>query len=231
MREIVLDTETTGFDPFTGDRLVEIGCVELINHMPSGQTYHQYVNPERDMPDDAFQVHGLSIEFLSDKPVFKAIAQDFIDFIGDAKLVIHNAAFDMKFLNAELDWAGFKQLPMDQAIDTLDIARRKYPGAQNSLDALCRRFNVDNSVREKHGALLDSELLADVYLELLGGRQPDLMGGATTSNVVVSNQPTTIQFAPKNRTTALPSLLTNEEAQAHEAFIDDLGDAPLWKKA
>lgn len=231
MREVVLDTETTGFDPFTGDRLVEIGCVELVNHMPSGQTYHQYVNPERDMPDDAFQVHGLSIDFLSDKPVFKAIAQDFIDFIGDAKLIIHNASFDMKFLNAELDWAGFKQLPMDQAIDTLDIARRKFPGAQNSLDSLCRRFNVDNSVREKHGALLDSELLADVYLELLGGRQPDLMGSASPSNTVPTKQAVTITTAPKERIKPISSLLTNEEIAAHEAFIDDLGDAPLWKKA
>ncbi|MFT5001273.1 MAG: DNA polymerase-3 subunit epsilon, partial [Planctomycetota bacterium] len=175
MREIVLDTETTGFDPKSGDRIVEIGAIELMNHMPTGAIYHQYINPERAMPADAFAVHGLGDEFLRDKPVFKNIASDFIEFIGDSKLIIHNASFDMKFLNAELDWVGRSKLPMDQAIDTLEIARRKFPGAQNSLDALCRRFTVDNSSREKHGALLDSELLAEVYLELIGGRQPDLV--------------------------------------------------------
>ncbi|MEO1551521.1 MAG: DNA polymerase III subunit epsilon, partial [Pseudomonadota bacterium] len=174
MREIVLDTETTGLDPKGGDRIVEIGAVELINHLPTGRTYHQYINPERNMPAEAFAIHGISEEFLADKPVFKDIAPAFVAFVGEAKLVIHNAAFDMKFLNAELGWAGFPILPMDQSLDTLDIARKRFPGAQNSLDALCRRFNVDNSMREKHGALLDSEILAEVYLELVGGRQPGL---------------------------------------------------------
>ena len=162
MREIVLDTETTGLDPLSGDRVVEIGAVELLNHMPTGRTYHQYINPERDMPVEAFNVHGLSIEFLSDKPVFKQIGQEFLDFVGDSKMVIHNAAFDMKFLNAELKWMGLPSLPPAQATDTLAIARSRFPGAQNSLDALCRRFGIDNSARTKHGALLDSEILAEV---------------------------------------------------------------------
>ena len=174
MREIVLDTETTGLDPDSGDRLVEIGAVELVNHMPTGRTFHVYVNPQRDVPQEAVDVHGLTAQFLADKPVFAAIAAEFAAFIGDARLVIHNAAFDMKFLNAELGWAGQPTVPWARAVDTLDLARRRFPGAQNTLDALCRRFGVDNSVREKHGALLDSELLAEVYLELMGGRQPDL---------------------------------------------------------
>lgn len=174
MREIVLDTETTGFEPSEGDRLVEIGGVELFNHVPTGRVYHQYINPQRSMPQSAFEVHGLGDDFLADKPLFAEVAEAFLDFIGDAKLVIHNAAFDMKFLNAELGWLGKPLLPMEQAIDTLAIARRKFPGSPASLDALCRRFGVDNSAREKHGALLDSEILAEVYLELIGGQQPGL---------------------------------------------------------
>ena len=173
MREIVWDTETTGFDPFAGDRIVEIGAVELNQHLPTGRVYHQYVNPERDMPPGAFEVHGLSIDFLKDFPVFSDIARDFIDFVGDATLIAHNAKFDMKFINAELKNTNLPQVPLNQSLDTLEIARKKFPGAQNSLDALCRRFNIDNSSRQKHGALLDSEILAEVYLELVGGRQPD----------------------------------------------------------
>ncbi len=227
-RELVLDTETTGLDPFTGDRIVEIGAVELINQMPTGRTYHQYINPERDMPQGAFDVHGLSSEFLSDKPVFKAIADDFLRFVGDDKMVIHNASFDMKFLNAELKWVNQKILPMDQAIDTLEIARRKYPGAQNSLDALCRRFGIDNSMREKHGALLDSEILAEVYLELLGGRQPDLvLGAAQTTELKVASTQT--PGKAKARENPLASLLTADEKAAHDEFVDTLGDQPLWK--
>ena len=179
MREIVMDTETTGLDPNTGDRIVEIGGVELFNHMPTGETYHQYINPQRDMPEGAFAVHGLSAEFLSDKPLFADVAQAFLDFVGDSKLVIHNASFDMKFINAELKWIEKPPLPWAQAIDTLAIARKKFPGAQNSLDALCRRFGI-RTERELHGALLDSEILAEVYLELIGGRQPDLVLGAGT---------------------------------------------------
>ena len=228
MREIVMDTETTGLDPMSGDRIVEIGGVELLNHLPTGRIYHQYINPERDMPQEAFDVHGLSEEFLSDKPVFKKIAQDFIDFVGDAKLVIHNAAFDMKFLNAELIWADRSRLPMDQAIDTLDIARKKFPGAQNSLDALCRRFGIDNSARTKHGALLDSEILAEVYLELIGGRQPDF-----ALNVVAGRDVATHaggEWTPPQRPRRLESLLTENEKAAHAAFVDTLGDDPVWRR-
>ncbi|MER2508769.1 MAG: DNA polymerase III subunit epsilon, partial [Amaricoccus sp.] len=174
MREIVLDTETTGFDPLTGDRVVEIGAVELLNHLPTGRVFHAYVNPERAMPAEAFAIHGLGTEFLADKPVFAAIVDEFLAFVGDAKLVIHNARFDMKFLNAELGWVGRTRLAETRAVDTLDLAKRRFPGAPSTLDALCRRFGIDNSSREKHGALLDSELLAEVYLELIGGRQPDL---------------------------------------------------------
>ncbi|MXU64720.1 DNA polymerase III subunit epsilon [Oceanomicrobium pacificus] len=228
MREIVLDTETTGFDPDGGDRIVEIGCVELVNHMPTGRTYHQYINPERDMPQSAFEVHGLSEEFLSDKPVFAKVGQAFRDFAGDAKLVIHNAAFDMKFLNAELKWMGLPLLPMDQAIDTLDMARRRFPGAQNSLDALCRRFGVDNSMREKHGALLDAEILAEVYLELIGGRQPDLTL-AVSSRSDTGAAPSA-DWTPPARPAPLPDRLSPDEQAAHEAFVEGLGDGALWKK-
>ena len=225
MREIVLDTETTGFDPGGGDRIVEIGCVELFNHMATGKTYHQYINPERDMPEDAFKVHGISSEFLADKPVFAKVGQEFLDFIGDAKLVIHNASFDMKFLNAELGWMRLPALPMDQAIDTLMIARKRFPGSPASLDALCRRFNIDTSARTLHGALLDSEILAEVYLELIGGRQPDF---ALSSNV---EQTTTADsWRPTPRPTPLPSRLTAEEQAAHDAFVQAMGDNAEWAR-
>lgn len=228
MREIVLDTETTGFEPNEGDRIVEIGAVELWNHMPTGNTYHQYINPERPMPNAAFEVHGLGDEFLRDKPVFKAIGQAFLDFIGDSKLIIHNASFDMKFLNAELKWMGLPQLPMDQALDTLMIARKKFPGSPASLDALCRRFGVDNSSREKHGALLDSEILAEVYLELIGGRQPDFALASTSENR--PSEEVTSDWRPKARPIPLAPKITQEEAIAHSAFVDKMGDGALWKK-
>ncbi len=225
MREIVLDTETTGLDPDSGDRIVEIGAVEILNHVPTGRVYHQYINPERDMPQEAFAVHGLSSAFLADKPVFAAIARDFLEFVGEARLVIHNAAFDMKFINAELGWLKQPSIPWARAVDTLDMARRRFPGAQNSLDALCRRFGVDNSGREKHGALLDSELLAEVYLELMGGRQPDFTltvvhagaAGAARNGWVVPPRP-----AP------LPERISQAEAEAHAAFVAELGDKALW---
>ncbi|WP_417677992.1 DNA polymerase III subunit epsilon [Pseudodonghicola sp.] len=228
MREIVLDTETTGFDPFAGDRIVEIGAVELHNHVVTGKTYHQYINPQRDMPEDAFRVHGLSEQFLRDKPLFAQIGQAFLDFIGDAKLVIHNASFDMKFLNAELKWMGLPELPYERAIDTLAIARKKFPGAQVSLDALCRRYGIDNSARTLHGALLDSEILADVYLELIGGRQPDF-----ALNVVQSRGPASddSDWRPKPRPTPLPSRISAAEEAAHDAFLDKLGDNALWRRA
>ena len=228
MREIVLDTETTGFDPEQGDRIVEIGAVELFNHLPTGKTYHQYINPERAMPQEAFEVHGLGDEFLADKPVFRDIAQAFLDFIGDAKLVIHNASFDMKFLNAELKWIDRPALPMDQAIDTLMIARKKFPGAPASLDALCRRFSIDNAARTLHGALLDSEILAEVYLELIGGRQPDLVLAGNSGSDDSGMQDDDWRAFPRPH--ALPARLTDAEAAAHADFLDRLGDDAIWKK-
>ena len=227
MREIALDTETTGLDPTTGDRVVEIGAVELFNQMPTGRTYHQYLNPDRMMPKEAFDVHGLSDDFLRDKPRFRDVARAFLDFIGDATLVIHNAPFDMKFLNHELTAAGHPALPMSRAFDTVQLARQKFPGSPASLDALCRRFGVDNSMREKHGALLDSEILAEVYLELIGGRQPDL-----TLNPASSKSAAAINAAwrPKPRPNPLPPRLTAEETAAHDAFVTKLGAAALWRK-
>jgi DNA polymerase III subunit epsilon len=228
MREIVLDTETTGFEPTEGDRIVEIGAVELLNHMPTGRTYHQYINPQRAMPAAAFEVHGLGDEFLRDKPIFRDIAQEFLDFIGQDKLVIHNASFDMKFLNHELAAVGLPKLPDSQALDTLMIARRKFPGSPASLDALCRRFGVDNSGREKHGALLDSEILAEVYLELIGGRQPDLV--LTPERREVKAGETSGDWRPFARPAPLPSRLTEEDASAHQAFVEGMGDAAIWLK-
>ena len=227
MREVVLDTETTGFDPTAGDKIVEIGAVELLNHLPTGRIYHQYIDPQRDMPQSAYEVHGLSREFLSDKPVFKDIAADFLAFIGDAQLDIHNAAFDMKFLNHELRSAGLAQIPPTRATDTLLIARGKFPGSPASLDALCRRFGVDNSAREKHGALLDSEILAEVYLELIGGRQPDLTLAPQTSAQIKAAQ----DNAPRKigaRPNPLPPRVTQTEMAAHQAFVEKLGAAAVW---
>lgn len=229
MREIVLDTETTGFEPEDGDRIVEIGAVELFNHVPTGRTYHQYINPQRSMPQEAYEVHGLGDEFLSDKPLFAAISDAFLDFVGDAKLIIHNAAFDMKFLNAELRWVGKPLLPADQAIDTLAIARRRFPGSPASLDALCRRFGIDNSSRTLHGALLDSEILAEVYLELIGGRQPDF-GLSATGQKEEGPSASDIQWRPGPRPQPLPERLTNEEKAAHAAFVSKLEDGGLWPK-
>ena len=226
MREIVLDTETTGLNPDTGDRIVEIGGVELFNHVATGRNFHVYVNPQRDMPQEAFAVHGLSTAFLSDKPVFKAVAEDFLAFVGDAKLVIHNASFDMRFLNAELGWAGLPTLPRTQAIDTLEIAKRRFPGANNTLDALCRRFGVDNSGREKHGALLDSELLAEVYLELMGGRQPDL----TLAVAVRGETRGSAEWMVPPRPRPLAPRLTEGEALAHARMVESLGPEALWLK-
>ena len=227
MREIVLDTETTGFEPSEGHRLVEIGAVELLNHMPTGRTYHQYINPERDMPEEAFNVHGLSEDFLRPQPKFAEIADDFVKFVDGAQLVIHNAAFDMKFLNTELEWTGRPHLKC-KVVDTLAIARRRFPGSPASLDALCRRFGIDNSARTLHGALLDSEILAEVYLELMGGRQPDLVlassGGSRNSG------PTDTGWRARPRPEPLPSRLTAEEAAAHAAFVEKLGDAAIWKR-
>ena len=230
MREIVLDTETTGFDPSSGDRIVEIGCVELFNHMPTGKTFHEYINPERSMPQEAFEVHGLGDDFLRDKPVFAKVGQSFLDFVGSAKLVIHNASFDMKFLNAELSWMGLPTLPWDQAIDTLDMARKKFPGSPSSLDALCRRFNIDNSSRTLHGALLDSEILAEVYLELIGGRQPGFMLAGNQAQPSKNSEQSQGSWRAYPRPNPLESRLTDQEKQAHQDFVGTLGEDAIWSK-
>jgi DNA polymerase III subunit epsilon len=228
MREIVLDTETTGFEPTEGHRIVEIGAIELFNHLPTGRTYHQYINPERAMPKEAFDVHGIGDDQLRDKPVFSVIGQAFLDFIGQSQLVIHNASFDMKFLNFELARAGLPTIPPAQATDTLLIARQKYPGSPASLDALCRRFGVDNSMREKHGALLDSEILAEVYLELIGGRQPGLSLAEQVREPGVSvDSPET--WRPRARAISLPSRLQDSERNAHDAFVASLGESAIWR--
>ena len=223
MREIVLDTETTGLDPQGGARIVEIGCVELVNHVASGNTYQCYINPERDMPEGAFRVHGLSTKFLADKSYFKDIADDFLSFLSEDRLVIHNSAFDLGFLNAEFDRMGRPALPLARAIDTVALARRKYPGAPANLDALCRRFEIDNSERTKHGALLDAEFLAEVYLELIGGRQPGLVLRASQAKPAGAGDDTPGQGAKAPR----PHAPSSEEKAAHAAFIATLDD-PIW---
>lgn len=222
MREIVLDTETTGLSPKAGHRIVEIGCVELFNHVPTGENFHAYINPERDMPDEAFRVHGLSNAFLADHPVFAAAVGGFLDFIQDAPLVIHNADFDMGFINAELTLLGFQPLPMARAVDTVRMARSKFPGAQASLDALCRRFGIDNSARTKHGALLDAELLAEVYLELIGGRQPGF-------GLAERKGEKTAGVAPAERTIRPPRPHgpSPEELAAHREFTARL-QGSIW---
>lgn len=225
MREIVLDTETTGLDPLTGHRIVEIGCVELFNHISTGNVFHAYLNPERDMPTEAAMVHGLTEEFLADKPVFAEKVDDFLTFIADTPLVIHNAAFDMNFINAELTRCGYKRLPMERATDTVMMARKMFPGAPASLDALCKRFSVDLSSRKLHGALLDAQLLAEVYLELRGGRQPDLAIAAVESAVAEEIQARArAHHAPRAHA---PSAL---EIAAHDLFLATLKN-PLWKRA
>jgi len=220
MREIVLDTETTGFDPLTGHRVVEIGCIELLNHIPTGNEFHRYLNPERDMPAEAEAVHGLSSAFLSDKPLFAAVAEDLIAFIGDAPIVAHNASFDMNFINAELRRIGKIALAVERAIDTVTLARRKFPGAQASLDALCRRFQIDTSARGKHGALLDAQLLSKVYLELVGGREPGLA-------LAAAEAASAHQAAARVARAPRPHAPTPEELAAHETFVATLKNA-IW---
>ncbi len=224
MREIVLDTETTGLDPYAGHRIVEIACLEVYSHVPTGETFRRYINPERDMPEEAERIHGLSQEFLAGHPVFAAVAQEFLDFIGDDPLVIHNAQFDLKFLNAELETCGLPKIDVSRAVDTVAIARQRFPGAQVNLDALCRRFEIDNSSRTFHGALLDCELLADVYLELSGGRQPgfDLNAAASTQ------QQTRQSIAERTLRPARSHSPTAEEIEAHTAMLDKLKE-PIWR--
>lgn len=228
MREIVLDTETTGLEAYGGDRLVEIGCVEIINRIVTGNVYHVYINPERDMPVEAFNVHGLSAEFLSDKPKFREVADDFLTFIAEDTLVIHNAAFDIGFLNAELERLGRPAIARDRVVDTLALARRKHPGGGNRLDDLMNRYGIDSSRRVKHGALLDAELLAEVYGELLGGKQASLIGlvedASEAPRLVVAAR------AAEARPVPLASRVSPDEAAAHAAFVAALGEKALWLK-
>ncbi|MCC3861824.1 DNA polymerase III subunit epsilon [Pseudemcibacter aquimaris] len=224
MREVVFDTETTGFDPFNGDRVVEIGCVVVDDYLPTGEVYHVYINPERDMPTAAVNVHGLTEEFLADKPTFSEIVADFRDFCGDMNLVAHNAEFDMKFINWEMENLGFKPYPATRAVDTLAIARRKFPGANNTLDALCKRFSIDNSNRVKHGALLDAELLADVYLELMGGRQTGLGLMAEEKKKAAATE--TVDVV-RNFREPRAHAASEEELARHKEFISKI-ENNLW---
>lgn len=222
MREIALDTETTGLDPASGHRIVEIGCVEIVNGVPSGNNFQRYVNPEREMPSGAFEVHGLSDDFLSDKPLFADVATDFVDFIRDSRLIIHNAEFDLGFLNAEFARLGLAAIPIDRATDTVRMARRKYPGARASLDDLCRRFQIDNSDRTLHGALKDAMLLAQVYLELIGGRQPGL-------ELARQSGPSAAEASAGTHRPPRPHAPAAEEEAAHGAFVAQLED-PVWRR-
>jgi DNA polymerase-3 subunit epsilon len=227
MREIVLDTETTGLDPYQGHRLVEIGCVEMLNRIPTGQVFHHYINPERDIPAEAFAIHGLSVEFLKDKPLFHQIADALLAFLGDDPLIIHNAAFDHNFINAELERAARPPVDRARLVDTLLLARRKHPGGPNRLDDLCIRYRIDNSRRTKHGALLDAEILAEVYVELIGARQAQL----TLVETGDTSGRTPAQIAAMRvRPIALPSPLTAEERAAHQSFIQTLGPAAIWSE-
>ena len=225
MREIVMDTETTGLDPNSGDRLVEIACVELANYIPTGRVWHQYINPQREVPHDAFRIHGLSTQFLADKPLFCDLVESFLEFVDGAKMIFHNASFDIKFINAELIRIERAAIPLERVLDTLALARRKHPAGPNSLDALCKRYSIDNSARTKHGALLDAELLADVYLQLIGGQQPNFdltsrrsggpAGAAASSIALTRPQP-------------LAANLADAELAAHVAFVKELGGTAVW---
>lgn len=225
MREIALDTETTGLDPFAGHRIIEIGCVEMYDRIRTGNTFQAYINPEREMPEEAFRVHGISSKFLADKPVFSDIVRDWLEFIGDSRLVIHNAQFDLKFLNYELSQLNFEPIQAERATDTIIIARRKFPGAPAKLDALCKRFNIDLSARTKHGALLDAELLADVYLELMGGRQ-EVMSLGVTQEIAVSSSHMQSSGRPIIQSRNFQP--TEDEIHAHEEFLKKIKN-PLWK--
>jgi DNA polymerase III subunit epsilon len=227
MREIILDTETTGLDPLRGDRLVEIGCLEIYNRMPTGQTFHVYINPERDMPAEAFAVHGLSTEFLAGKPLFHELVEDFLAFIADAPLVIHNASFDIGFINAELERIKRPAVARERLVDTLLLARRKHPGVSNRLDDLCSRYSIDNSRRTKHGALLDAELLAEVYIDLIGARQSQLILASETEATQVRGHG---DMPRRQREVPLVPRLTEADREAHRAFVATLGDKPIWNE-
>jgi DNA polymerase-3 subunit epsilon len=228
MREIVFDTETTGLDPAQGDRLVEIGCIEMVNRFATGKVFHHYLNPDRDMPEAAFKVHGLTDDFLKDKPRFAEVAEELILFIGDdSRLVAHNAMFDLGFLNAELKRAGKGEVSRDRLVDTLMLARRKHPGGSNRLDDLCLRYRVDNSRRTKHGALLDAELLAEVYLELIGARQASL--GLAEAAMAVVTTAGTATAAGRVRAEPLAIRLSEADRAAHTSFVATLGEHPIWQ--
>ena len=225
MREIVLDTETTGLDPLEGDRLVEIGCIELVNRFPTGKTFQGYFNPERDMPEQALKIHGLTIDFLKDKPLFGQRAEELVSFLGEAQLVAHNAMFDLAFLNAELERAGRPAVSRERVVDTLLLARRKHPGAANRLDDLCARYAVDNSRRTKHGALLDAELLAEVYVELIGARQAQLVLSQSALPAQGASEIVVLRVRP----VSLTPRLTADEYAAHRRFIESLGENAIWR--
>ena len=225
MREIVLDTETTGLDPLRGDRLVEIGCVEIFNRMPTGQTFHRHLNPERDMPAEALAVHGLSSEFLADKPLFAHVVEQFLEFIGDAPLVIHNASFDIAFINAELDRVKLPPIARERLVDTLLLARRKHPGVSNKLDDLYSRYAIDNSRRTKHGALLDAELLAEIYIDLIGARQSQLILAAESRAIRIDGYG---EMPRRQREIPLAPRVSEDDRLAHRAFIATLGEKPIW---
>lgn len=230
MREIVLDTETTGLDAKTGDRLIEIGCVEILNRMPTGIEYHVFICPEdRDVHPEAFNVHGISTEFLRDKPLFAKVADEFLAFIGGSPLVIHNASFDIGFINMELGRAKRPLVPRERLVDTLELARRKHPAGPNSLDALCKRYGIDNSKRTKHGALMDSLLLAAVYVELLGERQATLELATSGRQRSVGSGSAVRQIA-QQRPTPLPIQISDVDEAAHRAFVETLGDKAIWKR-
>ena len=227
LREIVLDTETTGLDPSSGDRIVEIGCVELIDYLPTGKTYHTHINPQRMMSDGASKVSGITDDMLRDKPIFSQIVDPFLEFIGESNLIIHNAAFDMKFINAELDRLCREPLPYTRAIDTIVLARKKFPGSPANLDALCRRFNIDLSARVKHGALLDAELLSKVYLELIGGRQVAFAFQAKSGQADLVSE--AIEQVEKILRPSRGFKVSDEELAGHKTLIEGIKD-PLWMK-
>ena len=223
VREIVFDTETTGFEYAKGDRLIEIGAIELLNHMPTGKTYHQYINPEREVPEEVVKIHGLTYDFLKDFPTFDKVADEWLDFIKDAKLVAHNASFDMNFVNYELKQIGKPEMSWDNCIDTLEIARNMFPGARCSLDALCKRFEIDNSARTFHGALLDAQLLSEVYLELLGGKEPALLFEKNNDAEITNNVKTTKVYRE-------PRTFVTEDniEELHQKFLQEKVKNPIW---
>ncbi|MBY0560651.1 DNA polymerase III subunit epsilon [Hyphomicrobium sp.] len=228
MREIVLDTETTGLDPKKGHRLIEVGGIEMINRIPTGREFHRFINPQRDVPREAQEIHGIATEFLYDKPLFRDVVREFLTFVGDDVLVIHNAQFDIMFLNYELGLVGEKALSFDRVVDTLAIARRRHPAGPNTLDALCKRYSIDNSQRTKHGALVDSLLLAEVYVELLGERQATFGLQSSSANASGSQRGGARRTAAAVRSQPLPSRIGEAEAAAHRSFVEKMKTTALW---